>query len=111
MAPSRSREEADPASEVTPLNGAATSAATTAAPSVVAMARAWARSGATTIRVTNPAAQANSAPREKLMYRPRPRTGDAAAARARRAGGRERSPARRAASTKPIAATSPIAFQ
>ncbi len=111
IAPPSSRELVDPVREVTPLNGALTSAAATPAASKRASDRNWVRCGATTTSVTRPAAHANSAPREKLRYRPAISVGAAPAAAARSHSGRSASPANLAASTNPIAASTPIAFQ
>ena len=96
---------------MTPPNGVATSAASTAAASETIIERSCARLGAATISVTMPARHANSAPRENDRYSPIPSGAHAHAAAVRIARSRELSPATLTARTRPSAATSPIAFQ
>ena len=65
-APCASRVDSDPLSPVTPPNGAEAAADTTTVTRATSAARICARSGSATTSVMRPAAQANSAPREKL---------------------------------------------
>jgi hypothetical protein len=81
------------------------------ATAATAAACAWARVGRSATSASSPTAAAASAPREKLRYTPRASGAHAAAAAVRTAAGRARSPAIRAASTNPIAASAPVAFQ
>jgi hypothetical protein len=98
-------------SDVKPRRGATAAEAIAPASTARQIASSCSRRGAMLTSATRPAKPANSAPRDTEMESPMPSGTAAAALAVRIHRARVTSPAMRQASTTPIAATSPIAFQ
>jgi hypothetical protein len=100
-----------PVASCTAGSSDATRTPTAAASTAMAVARSWPQVGVSARRTARPTASAAIAPRENERYTTRPIGALAPAAPSRSARARVGSPATRAASTKPIAANAPCAFQ
>ena len=100
-----------PCSDAKPPSWEVAADATAATATVQMTARSCSRRRTIVTSATIPAKYANSAPRETARYRPVPSGALAQTAATRRPRGRVMSPAIRASSTSPIAASSPSAFQ
>ena len=110
-APCDSRRPSGPATSCTAGSSAASRPASAAAAATSSAARSCTPPGAIASSTASPTIAATIAPRENDSARPAPSGAAAAAASARMPRGRTGSPARRAHSTIPIAASAPIAFQ